>query len=91
MPWFDQDEGGEQQSAGAEWTDAMFGTIYDVLRSLEFAISGVEGFINSAEFLQEWNEGNYFQSGYFFGSGIFNTLFLWYDLFSVYVDNLMYQ
>jgi hypothetical protein len=59
--------------------------------SLEFAIGGVETFVNTAEFMDEWNKDNHFQSGYFFGVGVTNTAFLWYDLFMTYVDNLIFQ
>lgn len=46
-------------------------------------------FINTTEFMQQWYAGEYFQAGYFFGAGIFGTLYLWYDFFLVYAANLM--
>ena len=73
------------------FTEAWYGTVYDLAKSLEFAISGIETFVNASEFMDEWYVGNYFQSGYFLGSGVASTLFIVYDFFAVYVDNLIYQ
>jgi len=89
MPWFDQNEDGAE-GAVAVWTDAFFGTIYDMVRSVQFGVNGIESFVNAAEFTNKWMQGNYFQSGYFLGAGIFNTIFLWVDTFNTYVDNLIY-
>ena len=61
LPWFNKNNGNETYSNGVtDYTDAFFGTIFDAVKSLEFAIGGVESFINSAEFLDEWFKGNYF-------------------------------
>ena len=87
QPWYDDNSNSENQVAN--WTNALFKTIYEVISSLEYAIGGIEVFINTSEFIGEYEQGNYFQSGYFFGSGIFGTFFLWYDLFIAYANNLM--
>lgn len=51
LPWFDSTNNDGETSAIAEWTNAFFATIYDVLRSLEYAIGGIETFINTTEFM----------------------------------------
>ena len=71
--------------------EAWYGTVYDLAKSLEFSTSGVEYFVFASEFLDEWYLKNYFQSGYFYGSGIANILFMVFDFQDVYVDNLRYQ
>ena len=76
-------------NATAAWTDAVFKSIYEVLTSLEVAVGMMESFIMTAEFIQEWYKGNYFDSGYSFGAGVTGTFFLWYDIFMVYADNIM--
>lgn len=63
MPWW---AGGNANGSESEtppvsaWTDAIMTSIYEILRSLEFAIGGIEIFINTTEFMQEWNNGDYF-------------------------------
>ena len=42
------------------FSEAMFGTVYDLFNSLEFAISGIETFVSASEFMDEWYLGNYF-------------------------------
>ena len=73
------------------FSEAWFGTVYDLAKSLEFAISGIESFVSASEFMDEWYLGNYFDSGYFLGSGVASSMFIFYDFFAVYVDNLLYQ
>jgi hypothetical protein len=87
LPWYD--DGSSEENYVASWTNSLMSTIYEVMTSLEYAIGGVETFINTAEFMEQWYAGEYFQSGYFFGSGLFGTLYLWYDFFLVYAENLM--
>ena len=77
--------------AAVNFSEAWFGTVYDLAKSLEFAISGIETFVNASEFMDEWYLGNYFDSGFFLGSGVSSSLFIFYDFFAVYVDNLLYQ
>lgn len=59
----------------AEFTEMVFEAVYEVLTDFSLVIGAVEIYINSSSALETFQEGKYFQAGYFLGSGGFG--FVW--------------
>ena len=83
--------------APEEWTnassfvnlsEAWYGTVYDMSKSVELSTSGVETIVFASEMMNEWFLGNYYHAGYFYGSSIANAHFMLVEFFILFMGNI---